>query len=42
MSYSYLVRGMCALTGGQGMSDLRWVGSLDASEVSGVDRIAWL
>ncbi len=42
MGYSYLVRGMCVLIGGQDVSDLRWVGSLDASEVSGVDRIAWL
>ena len=25
VSYSYLVRGMCALTGGQSVSDLRWI-----------------
>ncbi len=40
VSYIYLVRGMCALTGGQGVSDLQWLGCLVASEVSGVDRIA--
>ena len=25
VGYSYLMRGMCALTGGQSVSDLRWV-----------------
>ena len=40
--YSYLVRGMYALTGGQGGSDLRWVALIRPSEVSGVDRLDWL